>query len=206
MKPSKTSKAWMNDHVHDTYVNRAKAEGYRARAAYKLIEIDQRDRLLRPGMLIADLGAAPGSWCQVALQRVGAQGRVFALDLLPVEPLAGIEFVQGDFCEPEVLAELEARLAGRSLDLVMSDMAPNMSGIASADQARAYALAELALDFAMSHLPAGRGHFLVKVFHGSGFDQFRELLRQSFSSVAIRKPKASRDRSSEVYLLAAGRK
>lgn len=206
MKPSKTSKAWMNEHVHDPYVQRAKADGYRARAAYKLLEIDQRDRLFRPGLWVADLGAAPGSWSQVALQRVAPGGRVFALDLLPVATLPGLEFVQGDFREESVLHDLEGRLAGRPLDLVMSDMAPNMSGIASADQVRAVALAELALDFALDHLPRGGGRFLVKVFHGAGFDEFREALRHSFASVEVRKPKASRDRSSEVFLLAAGRK
>ena len=196
----------MNEHVHDPYVNQARIDGYRARAAYKLIEIDDRDRLLRPGAVVVDLGAAPGSWCQVALKRVGARGKVIALDLLPMDPLPGLEFVQGDFNEASVLSALESRLEARTPDLVLSDMAPNMSGIASADQARMVALAELALDFAMTQLPKGGGRFLVKVFQGSGFDEFRDSVRAGFAKVAVRKPKASRDRSSEVYLLASGRR
>jgi len=205
MKASKTSKAWMNEHVHDAYVQRAKADGYRARAAYKLLEIDERDKLLRPGMIVVDLGAAPGSWCQVAAKRLSGRGRVIALDLLPMEALAGVEVIQGDFHDDEVLRRLESRLEGRQADLVLSDMAPNMSGVATVDQARAYALADLALEFALEHLAPG-GRFLVKVFQGAGFDDYRDRLRESFSSVAVRKPKASRDRSSEVYFLAAGRK
>ncbi len=205
MKASKTSKAWMNEHVHDTYVQRAKADGYRARAAYKLLEIDERDRLLRPGMTVVDLGAAPGSWCQVAAKRLSGRGRVIALDLLPIEALAGVEFIQGDFHDEEVLREIEARLEGRQADLVLSDMAPNMSGVATVDQTKGYALAELALEFALEHLAPG-GRLLVKVFQGAGFDEYRARLREAFTSVAVRKPKASRDRSSEVYFLAAGRK
>ncbi|MDR3213269.1 MAG: RlmE family RNA methyltransferase [Azoarcus sp.] len=199
MKRNKTSKAWLHEHLTDPYVQRANAEGYRARAAYKLMEIDDRDRLLRPGAVVVDLGAAPGSWCQVAVQRCGG-GRVFALDLLPVEPIAGVDFLQGDFSENDVLAEFERRLDGSRVDVVLSDMAPNLSGVATVDQARSVMLGELALDFAVSHLrPAGR--FLVKVFQGEGFMAFRQEMERRFQSVQVRKPKASRDRSAEVYLL-----
>ncbi|MCB1917732.1 MAG: 23S rRNA (uridine(2552)-2'-O)-methyltransferase RlmE [Rhodocyclaceae bacterium] len=205
MKPSKTSKAWLNEHVHDHYVQRARSEGYRARAAYKLVEIDDRDRLLRPGMAVVDLGAAPGSWSQVVSQRLGGRGQVIALDLLPMAPIAGVEFIEGDFEDDAVLRRLEGLLGPRSVDLVLSDMAPNLSGVASVDQARAYALAELALEFAEQRL-APSGRFVVKVFQGAGFDDFRRHLATVFATVAVRKPKASRDRSSEVYFLASGRK
>ena len=205
MKPSKTSKAWLNEHVHDHYVQRARSEGYRARAAYKLVEIDDRDRLLRPGMAVVDLGAAPGSWSQVVSQRLGGRGQVIALDLLPMAPIAGVEFIEGDFEDDAVLRRLEGLLSPRSVDLVLSDMAPNLSGVASVDQARAYALAELALEFAEQRL-APSGRFVVKVFQGAGFDDFRRHLATVFATVAVRKPKASRDRSSEVYFLASGRK
>ncbi|MCB1908667.1 MAG: 23S rRNA (uridine(2552)-2'-O)-methyltransferase RlmE [Rhodocyclaceae bacterium] len=205
MKPSKTSKAWLNEHVHDHYVQRARSEGFRARAAFKLLEIDDRDRLLRPGMTVVDLGAAPGSWSQVLSRRLAGSGRAIALDLLPMAPVAGVAFVQGDFADDAVLRELEARLGERPVDLVLSDMAPNFSGVASIDQARAYALAELALEFAEQRL-APSGRFLVKVFQGPGFDDYRRHLGEVFLKVAVRKPKASRDRSSEVYFLAQGRK
>lgn len=203
MKRTKTSKAWMTEHVNDAYVQRAKAEGYRSRAAFKLTEIDARDHLLRPGMVVVDLGAAPGSWTQIALQRVGARGRVFALDLLPMEPLSGVELIQGDFVDEAVLLELESRLGGLRVDLVLSDMAPNMSGIELTDQARSVHLAELALDFAVHHLSPG-GNFLVKVFQGQGFMEFRQQAQPHFRALQVRKPKASRDRSSEVYLLGSG--
>jgi 23S rRNA (uridine2552-2'-O)-methyltransferase len=193
----------MAEHVNDAYVQRAKVEGYRSRAAYKLLEIDARDHLLRPGMVVVDLGAAPGSWTQVVLARVGARGRVFALDLLPIEPLAGVEFIQGDFLDDVVLGELEARLDGMAVDLVLSDMAPNMSGIELTDQARSVHLAELALDFAVHHLKPGGG-FLVKVFQGPGFMAFRQQVQRYFKTLQVRKPKASRDRSPEVYLLGSG--
>lgn len=193
----------MREHLSDPYVLKANAEGYRARAAYKLMEIDDRDRLLKPGVVVVDLGAAPGSWSQVAVQRCGGSGKVFALDLLPMAPLAGVSFLQGDFTEESVLAALEAQLDGREVDLVFSDMAPNLSGVAAVDQARSIHLCELALDFARSHLkPAGR--FLVKVFQGEGFIAFRQEMEGVFSSVQVRKPKASRDRSAEVYLLGSG--
>lgn len=203
MKRSKTSKSWMAEHVNDPFVQRAKTDGLRARAAYKLMEIDDKDKLIRPGMVVVDLGAAPGSWSQVAISRVGSGGRVLALDLLPMEPIHGVEFMQGDFHDEAFVASFEELLGKRKVDLVMSDIAPNISGIPSVDQARSVYLAELALDFACQHLsPAGR--FLVKVFQGEGFDAFRKAMEGVFKSVIVRKPQASRDRSSEVYLLGAG--
>lgn len=203
MKRTKTSKSWMTEHVNDPFVQRAKAEGWRARAAYKLMEIDEKDKLIRTGMVVVDLGAAPGSWSQVAIGRVGTQGRVFALDLLPIEPINGVEFMQGDFHDEEFVARFEAQLDGRGVDLVMSDIAPNISGIPSSDQARSIHLAELALEFADQHLNPG-GKFLVKVFQGQGFDEFRKEMERVFKSVVVRKPQASRGRSSEVYLLGFG--
>ncbi|THF62538.1 23S rRNA (uridine(2552)-2'-O)-methyltransferase RlmE [Pseudothauera rhizosphaerae] len=205
MKRTKTSKAWMREHVNDAFVQQAKAQGYRSRAAFKLAEIDDRDRLLRPGAVVVDLGAAPGSWSQVAVQRIGPQGRVFALDLLPVEPIKGVEFLQGDFTDDAVAACFEESLQGAAVDLVMSDMAPNMSGVPTVDQARSIHLCELALDFAARHLKPG-GNFLVKVFQGEGFDDLRRQMQEVFRTVQVRKPKASRDRSAEVYLLGTGRK
>ncbi|MCL1860182.1 MAG: RlmE family RNA methyltransferase [Proteobacteria bacterium] len=202
MKRSKTSKAWMREHLTDPYVRRANTEGYRARAAYKLMEIDERDHLLRPGAVVVDLGAAPGSWCQVAAERCPG-GRVFALDLLPMAPVAGVDFLQGDFFDETVLAGFERLLEGRRADLVLSDMAPNISGVATVDQARSVLLCELALDFAVYRLqPDGR--FLVKAFQGEGFMEFRREMERRFQTVRVRKPKASRDRSAEVYLLGEG--
>ena len=205
MKRSKTSKSWMAEPVNDPFVQRAKTDGLRARAAYKLMEIDDRDKLIRPGMVVVDLGAAPGSWSQVAISRVGSSGRVFALDLLPMEPINGVEFMQGDFHDEAFVASFEELLGERRVDLVMSDIAPNISGIPSVDQARSVHLAELALDFACQHL-APTGRFLVKVFQGEGFDAFRKAISAEFKSVIVRKPQASRDRSSEVYLLGVGRR
>jgi 23S rRNA (uridine2552-2'-O)-methyltransferase len=199
MKRTKTSKAWMREHLNDPYVQRANAEGYRARAAYKLMEIDDRDHLLKPGARVVDLGAAPGSWCQVAVARCGVD-RVFALDLLPMEPVAGVNFLQGDFADDAILAEFEHRVGGDKVDVVLSDMAPNISGVATVDQARSIMLCELALDFALNHLHV-QGSFLVKVFQGEGFMEFRKQMEQRFQAVQTRKPKASRDRSAEVYLL-----
>lgn len=202
MKRSKSSKAWLHEHVNDHYVHQAKALGYRSRAAFKLQEIDDKDHLLRPGMTVVDLGSAPGSWSQMVVERLQGKGRVLALDILPMEPIAGVDFLQGDFTDDAVAAEFERLLAGGRVDLVLSDMAPNISGIASSDQARAIYLCELALEFARAHLqPAGS--MLVKVFQGEGFDEFRRQMMDSFASVVVRKPKASRDRSSEVYLLAS---
>ena len=192
----------MREHLTDPYVRRANAEGYRARAAYKLMEIDERDRLLRPGAVVVDLGAAPGSWCQVVAEHCPG-GQVFALDILPMEPVAGVDFLQGDFSDEAVLAEFERRLEGRQVDLVLSDMAPNISGVAAADQARSMMLCELALDFAIKHLRHD-GRFLVKVFQGEGFMDFRSEMERCFQAVRTRKPKASRDRSAEVYLLGEG--
>lgn len=204
MKASKTSKQWMHEHVTDTYVQRAQKEGYRSRAAYKLLEIDERDHLIKPGMVVVDLGATPGGWCQVVAQKLGTHGRIIALDLLPLQPLPRVEFIQGDFREDSVLAQLETKLEGRQIGLVISDMAPNISGVASADQARAIHLAELALDFAVNHLVEG-GSFVVKVFQGAGFEAYLKSMRNHFEKVVVRKPKASRDRSSEQYLVGLGK-
>jgi 23S rRNA (uridine2552-2'-O)-methyltransferase len=197
MKPSRTSKAWMREHLSDPYVKQAKAQGYRSRAAFKLEEINERDHLIRPGSLLVDLGATPGGWSQVAV-RQGAQ--VIALDILEMDPIAGVTFIQGDFTTDETLHALAEAVNNRLVDLVISDMAPNMSGVASSDQARSMYLCELALEFAQAHLKPN-GQFLVKVFQGEGFQEYLKALRETFEQVLNRKPKASRDRSSEVYLL-----
>lgn len=204
MKASKTSKQWMQEHVNDPFVQMAQKDGYRSRAAYKLLEIDAKDHLLKPGMVVVDLGATPGGWCQVAGKKIGGNGQVIALDLLPLEPLRGVEFIQGDFREDAVLQQLEKSLQGRPVGLVISDMAPNFSGVASLDQDRSMHLAELALDFALQHLSPD-GSFLVKVFQGAGFEAYMKRMRASFAKAVSRKPKASRDRSSEVYLLGIGK-
>jgi len=198
-------KDWMKEHVADAYVKRARAQGMRSRAAYKLKEIADRDRLLKPGMTVVDLGAAPGGWTQVAAERVGVHGRVLALDMLEMAPVRGVAFIHGDFREDAAVEQLERALAGLAADLVMSDMAPNITGIAATDHARALELAELARDFAMKHLKP-QGNFLVKAFQGAGFEDFLKTLRSRFTAVAIRKPDASRGRSSEVYLVAKGLK
>lgn len=203
MKRSKTSKAWMREHLNDAYVQQARAAGYRARAAFKLTEIDDKDKLIRVGMTVVDLGAAPGSWSQVAAKRVGPQGRVFALDLLEIAPIPGVRCILGDFQDDAILRQIEAALGDQPVDLVISDMAPNISGVGAADQARAIGLCELALEFAQSHLKPG-GNLLVKVFQGSGFDEFRRAMQGAFGSVVVRKPAASRDRSTEVYLVGKG--
>ena len=200
MKPSKTSKQWMREHINDPYVQMAQKDGYRSRAAYKLLEIDERDHLIKAGMVVVDLGATPGGWSQVVANKIGDKGKVIALDLLPLAPLARVEFILGDFREDNVLAQLEEKLEGKQIGLVISDMAPNISGIDSADQARSIHLAELALEFASQHLKPG-GAFVVKVFQGSGFEAYVKLMRTHFKKVVSRKPKASRDRSSEVYML-----
>ena len=205
MSRSKTSKAWMREHINDPYVQRAKAEGYRSRAAYKLLELDKKDRLLVPGQLVVDLGAAPGSWSQVVVAKLGTKGRVVAVDLLPMEPLVGVHFVQGDFREQEVLDALLLALGGRKADLVISDLAPNISGIGVSDQARSMYLCELALEFARQCLAPG-GSLLVKVFQGAGFTEFLAAMRKAFAKVGSRKPEASRGRSSEMYLLGKGLK
>lgn len=205
MKASKTSKAWLQEHVSDHYVQLARRHGYRARAAFKLLEINEKDKLIQPGMVIVDLGAAPGSWSQVARQLMGDTGTVFALDILPMELLPGVEFLQGDFRAEQVLQDLLNLLNGRQVDLVICDIAPNISGNAVTDQARSMYLIELALDFVVAHLKPG-GNFLVKVFQGYGFKEFEAALRRSFVTVVVRKPKASRDRSREVYLLGKNKK
>jgi 23S rRNA (uridine2552-2'-O)-methyltransferase len=202
---AKTSKAWMREHVTDPYVKRANAEGFRSRAAYKLQQIDAKDKLLRPGMTVVDLGAAPGGWSQVAAKAVGRAGRIIALDLLEMAQVPGVTVICGDFQEQSVLEQVERALEGEAVDLVLSDMAPNISGIASADQARAIGLAELALEFALKHLKP-QGNFLVKSFHGAGYDGLVTTLRRSFQQVYTRKPDASRSRSSEVFLLGKGLK
>ena len=205
MKRTRTSNAWLREHVNDTYVQRAKAEGYRSRASFKLMEIDDRDHLIRSGEVVVDLGATPGGWSQVAAKRMQGKGRVIALDLLEMDPLHGVEFIQGDFREDEVLAELERTLVGQKVGLVLSDMAPNMSGILLSDQARVMHLAELGLEFSRGWLKPN-GAFLVKVFQGYGFEEFVREMRAVFKSVATRKPDASRDRSAEIYLLGKGLK
>jgi 23S rRNA (uridine2552-2'-O)-methyltransferase len=199
-KRTKSGSAWMHEHVTDPYVKKAQLDGYRSRAAYKLLDIDKRDLLLHPGMTVVDLGAAPGSWCQVAVQKLKKKGRVLAIDLLPVAELPGVESLAGDFTEPSALLWLEEKLKSGRVDLVLSDMAPNISGVMLRDQARHYELCELALEFAVAWLKPN-GAFLVKAFQGVGFEDFRAQMRLAFRQVDIRKPDSSRDRSTEVYLL-----
>ena len=200
---SKTSASWLKEHFDDRYVQQSWQDGYRSRASYKLIELDDKDRLLRPGSTVIDLGAAPGGWSQIAAERVGDGGVVIASDILEMDALAGVDFIQGDFTEESVLDEILALLGNRPVDLVMSDMAPNMSGMAAIDQPQAMYLVELALDLARQTLTPG-GTFLAKVFQGEGFDPYLKELRGSFKRVVTRKPGASRARSREVYLLAEG--
>lgn len=202
-KRSKSSGRWLREHFEDEFVQRAQKEGWRSRAVFKLQEIDRSERLLRPGMTVVDLGAAPGGWSQYAGRILGERGRVIAMDVLPMDPLPGVEFLQGDFREQEVLDRLEQVLAGARVDLVLSDMAPNLSGVDVVDQPRAMYLAELALDFAATHLKPG-GTLLTKVFQGAGFDALLRDARARFAEVRLKKPKASRLRSPEVYLLARG--
>ncbi|WP_415033933.1 23S rRNA (uridine(2552)-2'-O)-methyltransferase RlmE [Azonexus sp.] len=203
MKRTRTSKAWMQEHVNDHFVQQAKKDGWRSRAAFKLMEIDDKDKLLKRGEVVVDLGATPGGWSQVAVERVGDSGLVFALDLLEMAPIRGVHFIQGDFREESVLAELENLLGARQVGLVMSDMAPNISGMAVTDQARMMYLAELGLEFSRAHLKPD-GAFLVKVFQGRDYEAFVKTMRETFCSVQVRKPEASRDRSPEVYLLGRG--
>ena len=205
MSRSKSSSRWLREHFDDVYVKKAQAEGMRSRAAYKLEELLERDRLLKPGITVVDLGAAPGGWSQLVRKRLGDSGRVIAMDILPMQGIGGVEFMQGDFREPQVLIELETLLDGQAVDLVLSDMAPNMSGVALADQIRSMDLAELAADFSRQWLKPG-GAMLIKLFQGAGFDDYLRSLRADFSRVTMRKPKASRARSREVYALAIGRK
>jgi 23S rRNA (uridine2552-2'-O)-methyltransferase len=212
-KSKKVNKAWLNDHVNDPYVKMAQKEGYRARAAYKLKEIDEQLGLIRPGQVIVDLGSTPGAWSQYARRRLSPQGAavgaldgsLIALDLLPMEPIEGVTFLQGDFREDAVLEQLHEALGGRSVDLVMSDMAPNLSGVAAADAARISHLVELAVSFALTHLKP-QGALVTKVFHGSGYSQLVKLFKESFLQVKPIKPKASRDKSSETFLVGRGPK
>ncbi|HTA64096.1 MAG TPA: SAM-dependent methyltransferase [Xanthomonadaceae bacterium] len=210
MARSKSSSAWLREHFADPFVKKAQAEGMRSRAAYKLEELLARDRLLKPGMVVVDLGAAPGGWSQVVRRMLGRldqanPGVVIALDILPMPPIAGVEFIHGDFREDAVLSQLEALLGGRRVDLVLSDMAPNMSGMDTVDQPRAMHLADLAREFADAHLTP-EGAFLTKLFMGEDFDDFVRSLKQHYARVAMRKPEASRKRSTEVYALAVGKK
>ncbi len=203
MARSKSSGRWLQEHFDDPYVQRAKDEGYRSRASFKLLELDARDRLFRPGMTVVDLGAAPGGWSQVAAQQVGDRGRVIASDILPMDAMAGVHFVQGDFTDNSVYEALLAAIDGRPVDLVISDMAPNMSGMASIDQPRAMYLVELALDLARQVLKPD-GVFLAKVFQGEGFETLLNEMKQSFAKVQSRKPESSRARSREIYQLCRG--
>lgn len=212
-KSNKINRAWINDHVNDPYVKQAQKEGYRARAAFKLKEIDETLGLVKPGQLVVDLGSAPGAWSQYLRRKLSPKGAavgelngtILALDILPMDPVEGVQFLQGDFQQPEVLQRLEALLAGRKADVVVSDMAPNLSGIESADTARIGALVELALDFAVHHMKP-QGALVVKLFHGSGYSQLVKLFKDHFKVVKPLKPKASRDKSSETFLVGVGLK
>lgn len=203
MKRSKSSRRWLDRHFRDEFVQKSQKEGFRSRAVYKLQEIQERDRLIKQGQLVVDLGAAPGGWSQYAEQLVGSKGRVVAMDILPMDPIDGVSFIQGDFREEAVLEQLQELLEGSKVDLVISDMAPNVTGMAVVDQPRSMYLCELALDFARDCLKPGGG-MAVKVFQGEGFDQFMRDLRAVFNKVVTRKPKASRPKSREVYLVASG--
>ncbi len=203
MSRSKSSKQWLKEHFDDEYVLRAKREGRRSRAIYKLIEIQQKDRLMRPGMTVVDLGAAPGGWSEYAVSQLKGKGRVIALDILPMQPIEGVTIIEGDFREDEVLDELLACIGDDGVDLVFSDMAPNISGMEVVDIPRAYYLAELTLDLAQQVLKPG-GAMLVKLFQGDGFEAYNKLMKQHFKKIMMRKPKASRARSRELYALATG--
>lgn len=203
MARSKSSRRWLDEHVNDPYVKQAQKDGYRSRASYKLIELDDKDKLIRPGMLVLDLGSAPGGWSQVAGRLVGHHGRVLATDILPMDSLENVDFIQGDFTEQAVFDQILAYLDGRRPDLIISDMAPNISGIDAADQASSMYLVELALDMVRQVLKP-RGNFVAKVFQGEGSDDFLKDVRASFDKVVIRKPAASRPRSREVYMVAKG--
>ena len=205
MARSKSSQQWLKEHFADPFVKKAQAEGMRSRAAYKLEELIERDKLLRPGMVVVDLGAAPGGWSQVVRRDLGSKGRVIAMDILEMPGIAGVDFIHGDFREDEAISRLEALIGGASVDLVLSDMAPNMSGVDSVDQARAMYLSELAVEFADKHLKKG-GNFLIKLFMGEGFDVYMKDLKTRYTKVITRKPAASRRRSNEVYALATGKR
>jgi 23S rRNA (uridine2552-2'-O)-methyltransferase len=203
MAKTSSSKQWLKEHFDDSWVRRAREDGYRSRASYKLLEIQQKDNLLRPGMVVVDLGSAPGGWSQVAAKLVLPKGLVLASDILEMEPVEGVTFVQGDFTENTCFEQILALLEGRAVDLVISDMAPNMSGMNDIDQPRAMHLVDLAVDFAGQTLKPG-GALLMKVFQGEGFTELLQLLKRNFSAVVNRKPEASRSRSREVYVLAKG--
>lgn len=203
MARSKSSGRWLKEHFDDPYVKMAQRDGYRSRASYKLLEIQEKDRIMRSGMTVVDLGSAPGGWSQVASRIVGEKGCMIASDILPMDGMADVAFIQGDFTEQEVFDKIMAVINNRPVDLVISDMAPNMSGIRTADQAAAMLLCELALDLAIKVLRPG-GDFLIKVFHGEGFDEYLKEVRQQFEKVQMRKPASSRERSREQYLLARG--
>ena len=211
MAKNKSNQNWLHDHINDPYVKLAQKEGFRARAAYKLKEIDEAEKLIKPGQIIVDLGSTPGSWAQYARRKMagkeggGIHGRIIGLDLLPMEPIADVDFIQGDFREQAVADQLAQLLGGQKLDLVLSDMAPNLSGIAAADAARIEDIVDLAIEFACQHLKPS-GCLLVKCFNGSGYNQILEQFRQVFRVVSSKKPKASRDRSSEIFLLGRGLK
>ncbi len=205
MSKSHSSKRWLKRHVNDPYVQKARRDGYRSRSAYKLIELDDRDKLFRPGSVVVDLGAAPGGWSQVLAKRMNGQGRIVAIDLLEMEPVSGVTIIRGDFATRAGLEAVQAALDGRRADLVISDMAPNMTGIAMTDQARQMDLAEIARDFALLHLKLD-GALLIKIFQGAGYDEYHLSLRRAFRKVFVRKPDASRDESAEQYLLARGLK
>lgn len=210
-KSKKVNRAWLNDHVNDPYVKLAQKEGYRARAAFKLKEIDETLGLVKPGQLVVDLGSAPGAWSQYLRRKLSPRGAaagelngtILALDILPMDPVEGVQFLQGDFRQPELLARLEALLAGRQADVVVSDMAPNLSGVASADAARVAELVELALDFSLKHMKP-QGALVVKLFHGGGYSQLVKHFKETFKVVKPIKPKASRDKSSETFLVGIG--
>ena len=205
MARSKSSSRWLQEHFSDPFVKRAQAEGWRSRAVFKLDELIEREKLLKPGMCVVDLGAAPGGWSQMVRERLGDSGRIVALDILPMQGIGGGDFILGDFREASVLQQLEDVLGGMRVDLVLSDMAPNMSGVGAVDQDRSMVLAELAADFAGNHLKAG-GSFLTKLFQGQGFDEYIRRLRSQYAQVSIRKPKASRSRSNEVYAMASAKR
>jgi 23S rRNA (uridine2552-2'-O)-methyltransferase len=202
-KKHKFGKAWMHEHVSDHWVQEAQRRGYRSRAAFKLIELAGKDKLLRPGMTVIDLGAAPGSWCQVLRERLGPTARIVAVDLLPVEPIAGVTLVRGDMGEPSTLQAIDVALAGRKVDLVLCDVSPNISGIESADQARSVHVGEMALELSARWLQPG-GDLVVKAFQGEGFTELKEAVQAQFDKAYVRKPKASRDRSREVFLVGKG--
>ena len=202
---SKSSQTWLKEHFEDPYVQKSWKDGYRSRAAYKLLEIQDKYKIIKPNMVIVDLGAAPGSWSQLVREWLGKNGEVIAMDILPIEPLEGVNFLQGDFTDLSTEEALNQMLSGRLVDVVLSDIAPNMSGTRSVDQAKSIYLIELALDFARKNLKPG-GDLLIKIFHGSGFDQTLKTCRQEYKEVLMRKPDASRDRSREAYLLARGKK